>query len=123
VIGFLAAGRQEGPESPNCHGADGRYRDYHLWLTRGPNEQNRSRSVVVEPTPRVRAAHPAWTLKALRRLGLARERVRVSGWLLLDQEHPEQVGKTRGTLWEIHPVMRVEVLRGGQWVPLDSLPR
>jgi hypothetical protein len=35
--------------------------------------------------------------------------------LMLDPEHPEQLGKTRGTLWEIHPVMRIEVRRGGRW--------
>ena len=44
----------------------------------------------------------------------------VSGWLMLDPEHPDQVGKTRGTIWEIHPVMRMEVEQQGRWVPLDS---
>jgi len=46
--------------------------------------------------------------------------VRVSGWLLLDQEHPDQVGRTRGTIWEVHPIMRFEVQRGGRWVALDD---
>jgi hypothetical protein len=44
----------------------------------------------------------------------------VSGWLMMDQEHPDQVGKTRGTLWEVHPVMRLEVERRGGWEPLGS---
>jgi len=30
------------------------------------------------------------------------QHVRVSGWLMLDPEHPDQVSKTRGTIWEIH---------------------
>jgi hypothetical protein len=34
---------------------------------------------------------------------------------MFDPEHPEQLGKTRGTLWEIHPVMRIEIRRGGAW--------
>jgi len=36
--------------------------------------------------------------------------VRISGWLMLDPEHPDQLGKTRGTIWEIHPVMKLKVL-------------
>jgi hypothetical protein len=38
------------------------------------------------------------------RLHLTTTEVRIRGWLMLDQEHPEQIGKTRGTLWEIHPI-------------------
>jgi hypothetical protein len=38
---------------------------------------------------------------------------------MLDPEHPEQLGKTRGTLWEIHPIMKMEVERGGRWVDLE----
>jgi hypothetical protein len=42
----------------------------------------------------------------------------MTGWLTFDQEHNEQVGKTRGTLWEVHPVTRVQVLEDGKWVML-----
>jgi len=34
---------------------------------------------------------------------------------MMDPEHPDQVGKTRKTLWEIHPVLKIEVFSGGQW--------
>jgi hypothetical protein len=37
---------------------------------------------------------------------------------MLDQEHPEQLEKTRGTLWELHPIIEFEVRQGGDWVPL-----
>jgi hypothetical protein len=40
---------------------------------------------------------------------------------MLDPEHPDQVGKTRGTIWEIHPVMKIEVEQDGKWVMLDSI--
>ena len=45
--------------------------------------------------------------------------VRISGWLMLDQEHPEQIGKTRGTLWEIHPITRIEVKDANGWRELQ----
>ena len=114
VEGYFAAVKQEGPEATNCHGADAAFRDWHLWLSATPGKDRRA-SIVVETTPVIRAQHPEWTLTAARRLVRDSAVVRVSGWLLLDQEHPEQLGKTRGTLWEIHPVMRIEVLIGGRW--------
>jgi hypothetical protein len=40
-------------------------------------------------------------------------RIRITGWHLYDQEHPEQIGKFRATLWEIHPIMKIEFFMGG----------
>lgn len=119
VVGYVAGAKLEGPESPNCHGADAPYRDFHIWMT-DTSSTDRRGSVVVEMTPRVRTNHPGWTVAALRKLSRGKVKVRVSGWLMMDQEHPDQVGRTRGTIWEIHPVMRFEVERGGRWVPLDD---
>jgi hypothetical protein len=119
VEGYLADAKESGPESCNCHGADHRFRDWHIWLTKSPG-QDRTGSIVVETTPRVRDKHPAWTLKVLRKISKNTERVRISGWLFLDPEHPDQVGKTRGTIWEIHPVMKIEVQQQGRWVSLDD---
>ena len=120
VEGYVAGAKVSGPESPNCHGADPEMQDWHVWLSGSPGP-DRTRSVVVETTPRVRARHPEWTVALLRRAGRDSVRVRIGGWLLLDPEHPEELGHTRGTLWEIHPVLRIEVQREGVWVPLESL--
>lgn len=120
VEGYVAGVKVEGPEATNCHGADTKYRDWHIWLTSAPT-RDRSGSIVVEVTPRVRAQHPAWRIGRVRTLARDSSRVRISGWLMLDPEHPEQLGKTRGTIWEIHPVMRIDVQRQGRWVALDSM--
>ena len=119
VEGYLAKARLQGPESCNCHGTDDDAKDFHIWLTKNAGE-DRERSIVVEPSPVVRAKHPAWTLDNLNRFVKNRQRVRISGWLLLDPEHPDQIGKTRGTIWEVHPVMKIEVQQGGAWVNLDN---
>ncbi len=66
-----------------------------------------------------RAKVPRWTISALKRLAERHERVRISGWLMFDGEHPDQIGKTRGTLWEIHPVMPVVELFLA-WLPWPS---
>jgi len=122
VEGFVEGAKEEGPETPNCHGADLPQHDFHIWLTKAAGE-DRTRSVVVEMTPRVRAKHPAWRVDVLTRVAQSRARVRVSGWLMYDPEHPEQLNQTRGTLWEIHPITQVEVQQQGQWVTLDDYGR
>ena len=121
VVGYLADARRTDPESSNCHGAATEWRDWHLWLVPAPT-RDRSGSIIVETTPRVLVAHPGWTLARLRAIARDSQRVRISGWLLLDPEHPDQIGKSRGTIWEIHPIMKIEVDRAGRWVSLDDLP-
>jgi hypothetical protein len=119
VEGYLAGAKVEGPEATNCHAADTKDRDWHIWLTGRPGA-DRTGSIVVEATPRVRAAHPGWRFSAVRNAARDGDRVRISGWLMLDPDHPEQLGKTRGTLWEIHPIMKIELQRDGRWVDLDE---
>ena len=46
--------------------------------------------------------------------------VRLSGWLYFNPDHPQDVGRTRATLWEISPVMQIEVFQDGRWNPLDK---
>lgn len=118
IEGYLWGARQQGPESNNCHSTA--MVDFHIWLTVGPG-QDRTQSIVTEATPRVRVDHPGWTVEALIRIAHNNERVRISGWTMFDPEHPDQVTKTRGTIWEIHPIMKIEVQRNGQWQSLDEL--
>jgi hypothetical protein len=120
IQGYLAGVRQEGKESCNCERTEPDRVDYHVWLI-AASGQGKKDSIVVELTPRLRARHPAWRLPGVQALVDNEEQVRISGWLMMDQEHPEQIGRTRATLWEIHPVMEIEVLRGGSWIKLDDL--
>ena len=119
VEGYLNGARESGPEACNCHGADHAWRDWHVWLSAAPGP-DRTRSVVVETTPAIRARHPEWTLARLRAIAAAGRKVRVSGWLMFDPEHPDQIGKTRGTIWEVHPILAIEVDDGGRWLPLGQ---
>lgn len=112
VEGFLAGVRQEGKEAPNCDARD--LHDFHTWLV-AASGQSKAGAFVAEITPRWRAANAGWNLKTLERLARQHARVRVTGWLLFDQEHPEQLGKTRATLWEIHPITKIEVFSAGRW--------
>lgn len=119
VEGYLAQVKEEGPESPNCHGADHEFRDFHIWLVKTAGE-DRTHSIVVEATPKGRDKHPAWSLDRLRQVIREQQHVRVSGWLMLDPEHPDQVSKTRGTIWEVHPVMEISVWSGQKWILLEN---
>ena len=120
VEGWLLGARHEGPESPNCHSPT--RRDFHMWMGDSPKRPAnanqamamRRDSVVVEPTPNIQELHPSWTEAGIK--SLVRKRIRVTGWLMYDPEHPDQIDRTRGTLWEVHPVMIIEVLQpDGTW--------
>jgi hypothetical protein len=122
VEGFAIGAKRSGGESTNCNGGD--YGeddevDYHLTLALAGDTFDRA--LVAEVTPRVRTVHPAWTFDGLGGLVAEETPVRMSGWLLLDTRHSDHVGQVRGTRWEIHPVLRIEVLRDGEWTDLDTV--
>jgi hypothetical protein len=118
VSGYLLGAKEEGPEAANCHGEDRDDHDVHIWLAAAPNDP-KSRAVVVEITPRQHDRR--WTLAALHRLARQHVQVRVTGWLMFDQEHGPDVGRSRGTLWEIHPITGIEELSDGDWRPVGGL--
>ena len=118
IEGWLAGAKQQGPESCNCHSADDV--DNHLWIVDSPNKdrsqvgRGRGHAAPARRAPRLGLlAHRA-------RWSTGMTKVRISGWLLMDQEHPDQVGKTRGTIWEIHPIVAFDVRRNNAWIALDT---
>jgi hypothetical protein len=115
VEAFLIGVKQEGPETTNCRRQD--LHDYHLWIV-DARDQTRAESVVVEMTPRWLAANDGWRLQTFKRLAQQRANVRITGWLMFDPQHPDQIGKTRGGLWEVHPITKIEVFSGGSWIEL-----
>jgi hypothetical protein len=119
VEGYLAGAKEAGAESTNCHGTASDMVDWHVWFVKNAGA-GREISIVIEPTPRSRSNHQ-WTLAKLKPVIDNQERVRISGWVFFDPEHPDQLAKTRGTIWEIHPVMQIEVWQNNQWIPLDDL--
>lgn len=121
VEGYLQGYQLEGREPTNCYSNEPAERDYHLWVSETANDA-RKRTIVMEITPRVRRMHPAWTEARLATVVALQQPVRMSGWLMLDQMHPERVGLNRVTLWEVHPIIQIEVQRLGVWISLDSLP-
>lgn len=115
VEGYLAMRVQERKESCNC--GDPTLHDFHIWMV-DQSGQARASAAVVEMTPRWRAANPGWTLSALQHLINQKSRVRVTGWRYLDPNHQDQVGHTRASRWEIHPITKIEVANAGGWTEL-----
>jgi hypothetical protein len=112
VEGYLVKARESGRESAN--GGSDKYQDYHLWIVQEKNEQ-RSSSVIAEVTPRIKATKPSWTIENFVKLSNKHTKVRVTGWLLWDEEHGDEVGKSRGSQWEIHPMTKFEIFEKGEW--------
>ncbi len=120
---FVAIKPQTGGsgESTNCHWTKGPQVDWHIALVKKPG-QGEEDAVVVETTPRVRRSHPKWTIPRLDNWEHSDAPVRISGWLMIDPEHRNHLGTYRSTLWEVHPITKIEVFKDGQWVDLDKLP-
>lgn len=122
VEGYIVALREGPPDTATCNWTNSSYLDWHLSFTKGPRDE-RSQGVLAEVTPRIRLNH-RWTVDAIHNMIMGDHvPVRLSGWLYFDPEHPGDLGLTRSTLWEINPVMQIEVLDKTRWVPLDSLAR
>ena len=136
-----APGKQVG-EAPNCHSWDELDTDWHIALVADPSEHE-ERAVVVEPTPRSKRSNPGWTPAAAKALAVrhapsdtrhesSAAKVRVTGFLMLDPVHPDHIrgsctgaacaAKTfyRATLWEVHPVTKIEVWKVDKWVDLNT---
>ena len=140
VEGFLAGVREEGKESCNCGATAPSRVDWHCWLTKSAPEMVKDvehgvetagdelgSAVVCETTPRVRAMdkHRNWNLQHFENIVRQKQRVRLTGWILFDQIHSNQLPggspekPRRGTLWEVHPLTKVEVQENGNWRDLD----
>jgi hypothetical protein len=117
VEGYLVKARESGPES--CNGRVDSLRDYHLWIT-GDAGVDKREGLVAEITPRWKVRYPEWRLRFFNKLAKDRAKVRVTGWLMWDQEHPSEVGKSKGTCWEIHPITQFEVWNGSGWRTLSG---
>ncbi len=79
--------------------------------------------MLAEVTPRVRLQR-TWSMDSIHSLLINDHlRVRLSGWLYFDPEHPGDLGVTRSTLWEINPVMQIHVWDGARWVPLEGFAK
>jgi hypothetical protein len=119
LVGYIAAVKVEGKESTNCGWTKPSEVDWHIPLV-GQAGQGEPMAIVVETTPRIRPSHPKWTVTTLTQYKDNQTPVRISGWLMFDPDHPNHLGKYRTTLWEIHPITKIEASVNGQWVDLDQ---
>lgn len=68
----------------------------------------------VEPTPRFYQNHPAWIWNTLKALEFSTDQVRISGFTSIPVIG--HMGRYRASMWETHPVTKIEIFKNGQWV-------
>jgi len=123
VIGYLSnrvkVQTEKPGESTNCNLLEPNEVDWHMYLTKGPRQPIKT-AIIVETTPRVRPNHK-WTTEMLTPYVNKNKQVRISGWLMYDFQHLNVVGKERGTVWEVHPITKIEVQDDqGNWVNIEQ---
>jgi hypothetical protein len=120
LTGYLYGAHSGSPETCNCRLSGEENNDYHLNILENDIDPQTA-SIVVEMMPKFRKGKPDWSLATLNGLPPApnktRPLVRVSGYLLFDSEHVLRSGGERATIWEIHPVVKMEVCSGGGCQP------
>jgi len=112
VDGFVLDDTPEEPESCACY-IDGAT-DYHIWLA-STRTAKKPAAIVVEITPRIFDTQSKAVVDVMKRLQKDQVHVRVVGWPMFDPLHPEQLGKTRFTRWEVHPVVDIQEKVNGAW--------
>ena len=125
ITGFIAYINERGSkEATNCGFTGVDNTDWHIAITEGHRDPMGA-GMVVEPTPRFVRRHPGWLRRNLaERTGDQRSRsdsVRITGYLFYDPDHRPHIRQGyRFTMWELHPVTRIEIFRDGAWVDLDD---
>ena len=120
LTGYILHAKAEGKESCNCELTAARDHDVHVYVGDDAGDTT-AQSAIVEVTPRWRAVHSTWTAQNLQQLATNGIEVRITGWLLYDQEHWAMIKQgQRATLWEIHPVTKIEVQDQTGWVDFKS---
>ena len=122
LTGYLVAIKPQDSgsgETTNCKWTKYKETDWHMALVEDAGQGERL-SVVVETTPRIRVKHQKWTETNLDPWLDEDTPVRISGWVLFDPEHRNHMGKYRKSMWEIHPITKIEVWKNDKWVDLDK---
>jgi hypothetical protein len=120
IVGFVFHAKPGGKETTNCGVGDPRHRDTHIEIVASPTDTLGRQRVIVEVTPRWRAAELLlgndWSTANLHH-SIEGEWVRVRGWLFFDVEHSGKAENTapgnptnwRATAWELHPVTSIQI--------------
>jgi hypothetical protein len=116
LAGYIIAAKEELNES--CNGNNNNYHDFHIWITDSLGK-DKSKAIIAEATPFWKEQYPGWLLTKFEQLASQNAQVRISGWIMWDEDHPEQLGSSRASLWEIHPMTTFEFFNGSSWQTLQ----
>lgn len=132
IVGYILRAKPGSAESCNCDLTSPDAIDTHINLIADANSEDDPSallgdSMIAEVTHRLR--DEAWTVARLNTIALAsangnpKPRVRIIGALTYDNLHWDMIDRRfRGTLWEIHPITRIDIEINGQFVPFSAAP-
>jgi hypothetical protein len=113
--GYIVSVAREAADTSNCSSALPSNEDIELFLADRPGVSDSKHIILAEITPRWRAVYTSWRAANLRKVSTAGNRVRITGWLIYDQESWRERDHATATPWEIEPITNIAVLRNGNW--------
>jgi hypothetical protein len=133
IEGYFAMTKKAGEEGVNCSKPD--RLDLRMELVNelvADPKLTRKSHMVAEASPWFQAQVAAWTVSNLGKYSSYKNgfadplqrpptQIRVYGHLFFDEAHAYDgsVGTIRGTAWEIHPVVRIEIRDGTEWKTIE----
>jgi hypothetical protein len=115
IQGYVSLVKLAGPESCNCDKPDPSDLDLHIEIALTPNVNDKSKLMIVEITPKIRAKE-SWNIDTLKLL--TGHLVKFSGWMMFDAIHADVSANTatrstieRATAWEVHPVTSYQIIK------------
>ena len=112
ITGYLVEVKPGGVEACNCKSKDKDTNDIHIYIGL-TSDAKKTECVIVEITPRFKWINKGFDVKQF-----VGKQVNVYGYLFYDQEHFMNAVNTcgkctnnwRATVWEVHPVFKIETL-------------
>jgi hypothetical protein len=115
LTGYIVRVTHETGDPSNCGSTLPHLQDVELFLADRSGVTDGNHIILAEVTPRWRAVHPAWGTASMRSVAAAGSRVRITGWLIYDEESWSDTHGRTATPWEIEPITAIAVWQNGNW--------
>ena len=108
VDAYITSAKISGTESCECHDTAKAMLDYHIYISATQGDKLGKHNQIVEVSRYSRLFNKTLTFAYVK--SLIGHKVRIYGYIFMDEEHKSAIGDWRAGIEEIHPVFFIEKL-------------